>query len=81
MTITTPLNYKRTSSILFNEVMNPKLSPYSAYTQSPKKRNNNNENNTDNKKSTNDHTQVIKERTTVIGCLLTHALHAPIAII
>ena len=51
MTITTPLNCKRTSSILFNEEMNPKLSPYSAYTQAPKKRNRNDENNTDNKKT------------------------------
>ena len=56
MTITTPLNCKRTSSILFNEEMNPKLSPYSAYTQAPKKRNRNDENNTDNKKPINDQT-------------------------
>ena len=49
MTITTPPNYKRPSSIQFNEELTPKNSSYSDSTQAPKKKNHTDENNTDKK--------------------------------
>ena len=54
VTITTPLNYKRPTSILFNAKHNPNIYPYSAYTKAPKKRIHNDEITTDSQTSTND---------------------------
>ena len=56
MTIITPPNYTLPVSILFNEELTPKNSPYSPYTQASKKRNRSDEKNNNNNKSANDQT-------------------------
>ena len=56
MTITTLPNYKRPASILFNEELTAKHSPYSDSTQAPKKINHSDESNTNKDDSTNDQT-------------------------
>ena len=54
MTITTPPNYKRPVSVLFNEELTTKTSLYSDFTQAPKKRNHTDESNTDKDNTAND---------------------------